>query len=172
MQNKPCIQTDTHYFFYFFAIVGGSNFAIKKNQTYLCCCCVRNSANNCFIFCAAKKKPTFHYLAFHGPLDYLQPVDHDDRHFHKCHRRLDANVYAMNDAMNGHHAMHDHARVHDVCDGQMYEVNVADVQDVYFVLDVYTCRKRSGFHRRNGDDIGCCMTAVLWRFFVIVLIVD
>lgn len=78
----------------------------------------------------------------------------------------------MNDAMNGHHAMHDHAHVHDVYDGQMYEVNVADVQDVYFVLDVYTCRKRSGFHRRNGDDIGYCMTAVLLRFFVIVLIVD
>lgn len=55
---------------------------------------------------------------------------YDARHFHTLHRRLDANVYVMNDVMNAVHAMNGHANVNDVYDGHKHVANVTDVEVV------------------------------------------
>lgn len=94
--------------------------------------------------------PTFRYRAFHG-WHVDQPLnDHDDRHFRKFPLRPAANAYGMNDAMNGHRAMHDYAYDYDANDDRMSVSNVANAVDALddgFALDVYI------FHKQNDSPL-------------------
>lgn len=115
---------------------------------------------------------TFHCLVCRDRLANRPLSDHDDRHSRKYPLRLDANACAMNDVMSGLHAIHGRVRGYDVYGVQMNAANAADALDADLGWDVCIFRKRSGFHRRNVDDTGYCMTEVLLLFSVVELIVD